>query len=196
MASLYFYYSSMNAGKTAALLQAAFNYEESGKNVVAFTTSLDQRFATSGVTIASRIGIQRKAESYNGKDIFGRVDSMYEIGINAVFIDEAQFLTKEQIDQCADIVDKLGIPVLCYGIRTDSNGELFEGSERLLAIADNLCEIKSICSEPNCCSKATHQIRLDDKGEVVIGEQIQIGASEYKQVCRKHFNLATKTSIV
>ena len=186
MAKLYFYYSSMNAGKSTALLQASYNYRERGMNTIVLAPSLDDRYGQGVVT--SRIGLQSQAVSIRpDEDLFARVSSlMSEKPLHCVLIDEAQFLSKQQVLQIGRISDHLDIPVLAYGLRTDFRGELFEGSKYLLAIADNLKEIKAIC---HCGSKATMVIRQDPDGNVITaGESVEIGGNDrYVSMCRKHF---------
>ena len=186
MAKLYFNYSSMNAGKSTMLLQANHNYQERGMSTIIYTSSVDDRYGKK--EIVSRIGL--KAES----NIFSTDTNIYEevISFNkdkrvdCVLIDEAQFLSKDQVAQLGQIVDDLDIPVLTFGIRTDFKGNLFEGSEYLLAWADNLKEIKTVC---HCGRKATMVLRLDENGNVLeTGDQIEIGGNEkYVSICRKHF---------
>lgn len=186
MAKLYFNYSSMNAGKSTMLLQANHNYLERGMNPVIYTSNLDSRFGKG--EIVSRIGLKSKSNTFDIKtDIYNDILSFKEnILIDCVLIDEAQFLTKNQVDQLGKIVDELDIPVLAFGIRTDFQGNLFEGSKYLLAWADNLKEIKTVC---HCGRKATMVLRVDDEGSIVAdGSQIEIGGEErYVSVCRKHF---------
>ena len=187
MAKLYFNYSSMNAGKSTALLQANHNYLERGMKTKMFTYSGDNRFEEN--KIVSRIGISAEAHSFtNTTDIFKNLkedDEREEI--RCVLIDEAQFLTKEQVKELGKVVDELDIAVLAFGIRTDFRGELFEGSKYLLAWADNLKEIKTVCW---CGRKATMVVRLDKKGDILtLGEQVEIGGNEkYVPLCRAHFN--------
>ena len=186
MAKLYFYYSSMNAGKSTALLQASYNYRERGMNTIVLAPSLDDRYGQGVVT--SRIGLQSKAVSIRpDEDLFARVSSlMSEKPLHCVLIDEAQFLSKQQVLQVGRISDHLDIPVLAYGLRTDFRGEPFEGSKYLLAIADNLKEIKAIC---HCGNKATMVIRRDPDGNIITsGESVEIGGNDkYVSMCRKHF---------
>jgi len=186
MAKLYFYYSSMNAGKSTALLQASYNYRERGMNTIVLAPSLDDRYGQGVVT--SRIGLQSQAVSIRpDEDLFARVSSlMSEKPLHCVLIDEAQFLSKQQVLQIGRISDHLDIPVLAYGLRTDFRGEPFEGSKYLLAIADNLKEIKAIC---HCGNKATMVIRQDPDGNVITaGESVEIGGNDrYVSMCRKHF---------
>lgn len=186
MAKLYFNYSSMNAGKSTMLLQANHNYMERGMNPVIYTSNLDSRFGKG--EIVSRIGLKSKSNTFDIKtDIYNDILTFKEKNlIDCVLIDEAQFLTKNQVDQLGKIVDELDIPVLAFGIRTDFQGNLFEGSKYLLAWADNLKEIKTVC---HCGRKATMVLRVDDEGSIVSdGSQIEIGGEErYVSVCRKHF---------
>ena len=186
MAKLYFYYSSMNAGKSTALLQASYNYRERGMNTLVLAPTLDDRYGTGFVT--SRIGLQSEAVSILlDEDLFARVSSLtVEKPLHCVLIDEAQFLSKKQVLQLGRISDHLDIPVLAYGLRTDFQGEPFEGSKYLLAIADNLKEIKAIC---HCGSKATMVIRQDPDGNVITsGKSVEIGGNDrYVSMCRKHF---------
>jgi thymidine kinase len=186
MAKLYFYYSSMNAGKSTALLQSSYNYRERGMNTLVLAPTLDDRYGTGLVT--SRIGLQSKAVSIlPDEDLFARVSSLIvEKPLHCVLIDEAQFLSKKQVLQLGRISDHLDIPVLAYGLRTDFQGEPFEGSKYLLAIADNLKEIKAIC---HCGSKATMVIRQDPDGNVITsGKSVEIGGNDrYVSMCRKHF---------
>jgi thymidine kinase len=193
MAKLYFYYSAMNAGKSTILLQSSYNYQERGMNTLVFTPELDTRFGHARVT--SRIGIESPATT------FSPVENLLEITrgqhereeIHCILVDEAQFLTKKQVRQLSDVTDGLDIPVLAYGLRTDFQGNLFEGSMQLLAWADTLVEIKTIC---HCGSKATMVLRLDQSGRPVRdGDQVEIGGNDrYMSVCRKHFKegLATR----
>ena len=186
MAKLYFYYSSMNAGKSTALLQASYNYRERGMNTLVLAPTLDDRYGTGLVT--SRIGLQSEAVSIlPDEDLFARVSLLIvEKPLHCVLIDEAQFLSKKQVLQLGRISDHLDIPVLAYGLRTDFQGEPFEGSKYLLAIADNLKEIKAIC---HCGSKATMVIRQDPDGNVITsGKSVEIGGNDrYVSMCRKHF---------
>ena len=189
MAKLYFYFSSMNAGKSTALLQASYNYRERGMSTVVLTPSIDDRYGTGRVT--SRIGLESDALILeSGEDVFLRIKNFCETEpVHCVLVDEAQFLTRAQVFGLGKICDDLDIPVLAYGLRTDFQGEPFEGSKYLLAIADNLKEIKAICY---CGSKATMVVRLDDSGNVVTdGDSVDIGGNEkYVSMCRKHFNEA------
>ena len=186
MAKLYFNYSSMNAGKSTMLLQANHNYIERGMKPRIYTSDLDNRFGEG--EIVSRIGLKAKSNIFTSKtDIYKDILNIHNNSIvDCVLIDEAQFLTQNQVIQLGKIVDELDIPVLAFGIRTDFQGNLFEGSKYLLAWADNLKEIKTVC---HCGRKATMVLRLNAKGEVVSdGTQIEIGGEEkYVSVCRKHF---------
>ena len=186
MAKLYFNYSSMNAGKSTMLLQANHNYIERGMKPRIYTSDLDNRFGEG--EIVSRIGLKAKSNIFSSKtDIYKDVLNIHNNSIvDCVLIDEAQFLTQNQVIQLGKVVDELDIPVLAFGIRTDFQGNLFEGSKYLLAWADNLKEIKTVC---HCGRKATMVLRLNAKGEVVSdGTQIEIGGEEkYVSVCRKHF---------
>lgn len=189
MANLYFYYASMNAGKSTVLLQASFNYRERGMNTMLFTAALDDR-AGQGV-IASRIGLSAPAETFAPEtDLFAAVAAGHAIStINCVLVDEAQFLTRDQVWQLARVADDLGIPVLCYGLRTDFLGNLFPGSQWLLAIADTLTELKAVCA---CGRKATMNLRIDGQGKpVASGQQTEIGGNDrYVALCRRHFAAA------
>ena len=187
MAKLYFNYSSMNAGKSTALLQANHNYLERGMKTKMFTFSGDNRYEEN--RIVSRIGISADALTFSADtDLFqSLIEDKDQRDIKCVLIDEAQFLTKEQVAQLGRIVDELDTAVLAFGIRTDFQGELFEGSKYLLAWADNLKEIKTVCW---CGRKATMVVRLNKEGNIVSqGEQLEIGGNEkYVPLCRAHFN--------
>lgn len=186
MSSLYFKYGQMNSGKTTALIQAAYNYEERGMRVVIFKPAIDTR-ETAKPEAVSRIGLTHEAITVlpNSNIYQYTVHANDARRIACIMVDEAQFLTRDQVDQLSDIVDMLDIPVMCYGLRTDFQGELFPGSHRLLAIADKLEEIKTIC---HCGRKATMVLRIDDEGKVSRkGEQVVIGGNDrYVSVCRKH----------
>lgn len=187
MAKLYFYYSAMNAGKTTTLLQSAHNYRERGMRVLIFTPKLDFR-AGSG-TVASRIGLSAEGQAFerdDDLDVWVRNDIARHGKLDCVLVDEAQFLTKPQVWQLSEVVDNLRIPVLCYGLRTDFRGELFEGSQYLLAWADELSEIKTICHSGK---KATMTVRVDEQGRAVQdGPQVEIGGNErYISVSRAEF---------
>ena len=186
MAKLYFYYASMNAGKSTNLLQADFNYRERGMRTMLFSAAIHDR-AGAGV-IDSRIGLTAPATPFDaGTDLAGLVGAAHTHDrIACVLVDEAQFLTASQVDQLAQVADMLGVPVLAYGLRTDFQGRLFEGSARLLAIADALIEIKSVCT---CGRKATMNLRVDAAGRAVReGAQTEIGGNDrYVAMCRRHF---------
>lgn len=186
MAKLYFYYSSMNAGKSTALLQASYNYQERGMNTLLLTPSFDDRYGEGLVT--SRIGLQSEASIFQPEeDIFLKVEQVHEKqNLHCVLVDEAQFLSHAQVLQLARICDHLDVPVLAYGLRTDFLGEPFEGSKYLLALSDNLKEIKAICF---CGAKATMVVRQDEDGQAITsGESIEVGGNErYVSMCRKHF---------
>lgn len=185
MAKLYFYYSAMNAGKSTILLQSSFNYQEKGMRTILFTSIKDDRFKRG--LICSRIGLSEEAHTYSSTtNIFDIINEEHnKKKIDCVLVDECQFLTKLQVREICAVVDKLDIPVLCYGLRTDFQGKLFTGSKYLLAWADKLNEIKTIC---HCNKKATMTLRLDKNGTpIYVGEQIVIGdESIYTSVCRKH----------
>jgi thymidine kinase len=186
MAKLYFYYSSMNAGKSTALLQSSYNYKERGMNTLVLAPAFDDRYGVGKVT--SRIGLEAAATTFSKADnLFEIVTTcMKEDPLHCILIDEAQFLTKEQVAELSDVTDDLNIPVLAYGLRTDFQGEPFEGSKYLLAWSDNLKELKAIC---DCGSKATMVIRLDENGNAIThGSQVEIGGNDrYISMCRKHF---------
>ena len=186
MAKLYFNYSSMNAGKSTMLLQANHNYSERGMNAQLYTSALVNRFGNDEIT--SRIGLKKKSNIFTkDTNIFEEIALKHKaLFVDCLLIDEAQFLTKKQVEQLGKIVDKLEIPVLAFGIRTDFQGNLFEGSKFLLAWADNLKEIKTVC---HCGRKATMVLRINDQGKVIEdGAQIEIGGEDkYVSVCRKHF---------
>ena len=186
MAKLYFYYSSMNAGKSTNLLQSSYNYRERGMNTLVLAPLLDDRFGVGRVT--SRIGIESEAITFVGDtDLFELIEKHHRASrLHCVLVDEAQFLTREQVFQLSELADKLAIPVLAYGLRTDFQGEPFEGSKYLLAWADTLNEIKAIC---HCGSKATMVVRLDAEGRAVTeGSQVEIGGNDrYVSMCRRHF---------
>lgn len=186
MAKLYFYYSAMNAGKTTVLLQSAHNYRERGMNPLLFKPHLDDRHAVS--VIRSRIGLEAPAVAFDREDnLFERVrEQLARENVHCVLVDEAQFLTREQVYQLTEIVDRLGIPVLCFGLRTDFRGELFEGSQYLLAWADELRELKTIC---HTGKKANMVVRVDDQGYALReGAQVEIGGNErYVSVSRMEF---------
>ena len=186
MAELYFYYASMNAGKSTNLLQAAFNYAERGMATMLFTAGVDDRFVAG--TITSRIGLSAPATPFDARtDIAACVrDRQAQGPLACVMVDEAQFLSPAQVDQLARLCDQDGLPVLAYGLRTDFRGDLFPGSARLLALADSLVEIKSVCQ---CGRKATMNLRVDADGHAIAeGAQTAIGGNErYTALCRRHF---------
>ena len=186
MAKLYFYYSSMNAGKSTNLLQSSYNYKERGMRTLVLAPSFDDRFGAGKVT--SRIGIETEATTFNNEtNLLEVVTAVHaEEKLHCVLIDEAQFLTRDQVFQLSELTDQLNIPVLAYGLRTDFQGEPFEGSKYLLAWADNLKELKAIC---HCGRKATMVLRTDADGNPVReGSQVEIGGNDrYVSMCRKHF---------
>ena len=189
MAKLYFHYSTMNAGKSTLLLQASYNYRERGMQTYLLTASIDGR-AGKG-RIGSRIGIGASADMYDtSSDMFAMLERRLKQGpVACVFIDEAQFLTKDQVWQLARAVDDLRIPVMCYGLRVDFRGELFPGSAALLALADEMREARTICY---CGKKATMVVRQDEDGNTLTeGDQVQIGGNEtYVSLCRRHWREA------
>ena len=191
MAKLHFFYSTMNAGKSTSLLQSNHNYKENGLDTLIFLPNETSKLSNG--QIVSRIGLKAKAIIAN-KD-FNFLNFIKDNGsenLSCILIDEAQFLTKEQVRQLGQVADKLNYPVMCYGIRTDFRGELFEGSAELLALADNLIELKTICSL--CSRKATMVVRKDDSGKVVTeGSKVVVGGNDiYMPVCRKHYRKLTK----
>lgn len=193
MAKLYFHYSTMNAGKSTVLLQAAHNYVERGMEPYLLTAQFDKR-AGEG-RIASRIGIGQKADTFAaGEDLLTKISQRLEAGPCAcVFIDEAQFLEPEQVWQLARAVDDLKVPVMCFGLRVDFRGELFPGSATLLALCDEMREVRTIC---HCGKKATMVVRFDANGTALRdGAQVQIGGNEtYLSLCRKHWREAVGDS--
>ncbi len=186
MAKLYFYYSSMNAGKSTALLQSSYNYRERGMKTIVLAPNFDDRYGVGKVT--SRIGLEATASTFTtDQDLFKTVSAQNaDAPLHCVLVDEAQFLTKEQVFQLGEVTDELDIPVLAYGLRTDFQGEPFPGSLYLLAWADNLVELKAICF---CGRKATMVIRMAEDGNAVTqGSQVEIGGNDrYISMCRKHF---------
>ena len=186
MAKLYFYYASMNAGKSTTLLQADFNYRERGMETMLWTAALDDRFGQGHVT--SRIGLQTEAHKFEAEtDIKAAIIAEQEARpLACVMVDEAQFLTRAQVIQLADVADDMGVPVLCYGLRTDFQGKLFPGSAALLGLADALIELKAVCE---CGRKSTMNLRVDAAGRAVReGAQTEIGGNDrYIALCRKHF---------
>jgi thymidine kinase len=186
MAKLYFYYAAMNAGKSTTLLQADFNYRERGMETMLWTASFDER---SGVgTIGSRIALSAPANTFDPDDnLFDAiVKELLKRELHCVLVDEAQFLMRDHVLQLCRIADELGIPVLCYGLRTDFQGHLFPGSAALLALADALIELKAVCE---CGRKATMNLRVDAEGRAVAaGAQTEIGGNDrYIALCRRHF---------
>lgn len=190
MAKLYFYYASMNAGKSSTLLQADFNYRERGMRTSLWTAALDSR---SDGMVRSRIGLEADAHRYTpDTDLYAAIIAAHRAEpLDCVLIDEAQFLTRDQVWQCARLADEAGIPVVCYGLRTDFQGELFPGSAALLGIADKLVELKGVC---HCGRKATMNLRVDETGAAVReGAQTEVGGNErYVALCRRHFSEALK----
>ena len=186
MAKLYFNYSSMNAGKTTVLLQSAHNYRERGMKPLLFTPKLDDRYGEGW--IKSRIGLQSKATIFNTEDDLFEItrEHLQQENVHCVLVDESQFLNRDQVFQLTEVVDRLSIPVLCFGLRTDFQGELFEGSTHLLAWADELAEIKTICHTGR---KANMVVRVDDEGYALKeGAQVEIGGNErYVSVSRAEF---------
>jgi len=189
MAKLYFHYSTMNAGKSTILLQASYNYRERGMETFLLTAGVDTRAGPG--RIGSRIGISEAAEVFNQHtDLFSRIVArMAEGRVACVFVDEAQFLTEEHVWQLARVVDDVGVPVMCYGLRVDFQGKLFPGSAALLALADEMREVRTIC---HCGKKATMVVRKAPDGRVMTdGDQVQIGGNEtYVALCRKHWRAA------
>ncbi|WP_241610649.1 thymidine kinase [Rosenbergiella epipactidis] len=186
MAQLYFYYSAMNAGKSTSLLQSSYNYQERGMNTLIFTAEIDDRYGKGRV--ASRIGLSSSAALFSkDTDLFHEIKQSHDgQQLHCILLDESQFLTREQVKQLTYVTDHLNIPVLCYGLRTDFRGELFEGSLYLLAWADKLVELKTVC---HCGRKANMVLRLDAQGRPFHdGAQVVIGGNDkYISVCRKHY---------
>ena len=189
MAKLYFHYSTMNAGKSTLLLQASHNYAERGMQTYLLTANFDNRAGTG--RIGSRIGIGADADTFAAStDLFSKIKDRLDAGpCNCVFIDEAQFLTADQVWQLARAVDDLGVPIMCYGLRVDFQGKLFPGSAALLALSDEMREIRTIC---HCGKKATMVVRQDEHGDVLKdGAQVQVGGNEtYVSLCRVHWRQA------
>lgn len=186
MAKLYFNYATMNAGKTTMLLQASYNYRERGMTTMLFVAGHYRRDDAAGY-ISSRIGLESEAEMFrDGDDLYERIREHHDhTTTHCVFVDEAQFLEEEQVWQLARVADRLGIPVMCYGLRTDFQGKLFSGSHALLAIADELREVRTIC---RCGRKATMVVRLGADGKVAKqGAQVAIGKDVYVSLCRRHW---------
>ena len=186
MAKLYFYYAAMNAGKSTTLLQADFNYRERGMETMLWTAGHDDRSGAG--RIASRLGLIVEAHAYSPEvDLFAAVaEELKRRKLHCVLIDEAQFLTRDHVLQLCRLSDEVGLPVLCYGLRTDFQANLFEGSAHLLALADNLVELKGIC---HCGRKATMNLRVDADGNAVAeGASVEIGGNDrYISLCRRHF---------
>ena len=195
MAKLYFNYSTMNAGKSTSLLQASHNYRERGMQTYLMTAKMDTR-AGKG-KIASRIGIEENSDTFNPQeDLFEKIKiKLKKDKISCILLDEAQFLTKDQVWALARAVDDLGVPIMCYGLRVDFMGELFPGSAALLALADEMREIRTIC---HCGKKATMVVRLDSTGKAMTaGDQVQIGGNEtYLSLCRKHYREAVQDNTI
>lgn len=191
MAKLYFYYSAMNAGKSTVLLQSSYNYRERGMRTLLFAPAIDNRAGVG--RIESRIGLRSDAIALASHDnLLTRIRAEHAAApVSCVLIDEAQFLDPDQVWQVAEVTDTLDIPVLCYGLRTDFQGKLFPGSATLLAIADDLTELKTIC---HCGRKATMNLRVDGQGRAVKdGAQVEIGGNDrYIAMCRRHFSEALK----
>lgn len=189
MAKLYFSYAAMNAGKSTLLLQASYNYRERGMRTLLFTSAF---YAEGGVgRITSRLGVTADAETFSeGDDLFDRVREHTQSGkIDCIFVDEAQFLSEDQVWQLARVADRLDVPVMAFGLRTDFQGNLFPGSKALLAIADTLREIRTIC---HCGRKATMVVRRDEHGRVLLaGDQVSIEKSVYVSLCRPHWEEET-----
>lgn len=186
MAKLYFHFSTMNAGKSTLLLQASYNYIERGMQTYLLTANFDDRSGPG--KIASRIGIEAEADTYGSTtDLFEMVKARLDAGPCAcVLVDEAQWLSRDQVWQLARAVDDLGVPIMCYGLRVDFRGELFPGSAALLALADEMREVRTIC---HCGRKATMVIRVDESGRAMTeGAQVEVGGNDrYISLCRRHF---------
>jgi thymidine kinase len=191
MAKLYFYYASMNAGKSTVLLQADFNYRERGMRTMLWTAAIDDRYRLG--TITSRIGLEMPANIFDADtDLRAAIEAEHDdVGLSCVLVDEAQFLSRDQVWALASVCDELGIPVLAYGLRTDFQANLFEGSKWLLALADTLSEIKAVCG---CGRKAVMNLRVDAQGRVAHeGAQTEIGGNDrYIAMCRRHFMAALR----
>jgi thymidine kinase len=189
MAKLYFHYSTMNAGKSAILLQAAHNYQERGMHTYLLTAGFDDRAGCG--RIESRIGIGQDADTFHvHENVFSKIEARLAAGpCTCVFVDEAQFLSADQVWQLARAVDDLGVPVMCYGLRVDFQGNLFPGSSALLALADEMREVRTIC---HCGKKATMVVRMGPDGQVVTdGAQVEIGGNDrYESLCRRHWRIA------
>ena len=191
MAKLYFTYSAMNAGKTTILLQSAYNYRERGMQVMLWTSGHYSESEGETAHICSRIGLEAEARLYTeGLDLFEIISAHKNEGpLDAVFVDEAQFLSPDQVWQLARVADGLSVPVMCYGLRTDFQGKLFPGSSELLAIADQLREVRTIC---HCGRKATMTARLDAHGKAITeGAQVEVDKANYVSLCRRHWEEVT-----
>lgn len=190
MAKVHFHYSTMNAGKSTSLLQSNHNYEVRGLKTYLFTPEVDAKVHEG--KIHSRLGISKEAivfnKSFNFLNYFQELKNAL---ISCILVDEAQFLTKLQVKELCHVCDKFNIPVMCYGIRTDFQGKLFSGSKYLLAYADTLVELKTICEHPGCSRKATMIARYNEDKLVLEGQQIDIGGDKYKVFCRKHYRILT-----
>lgn len=186
MAKLYFNFATMNAGKSTMLLQASYNYQERGMSTMLFTAAFDTRAGER--VIASRIGLEQMANTFeDGTDLYAAIKARLEKSpLHCVFVDEAQFLSEDQVWQLGRVADRLGVPVMCYGLRVDFQGNLFPGSKTLMAIADDLREVRTIC---RCGRKATMVVRLGPDGKVVReGDQVVIGGNDqYVSLCRRHW---------
>ena len=191
MAKLYFYYSSMNAGKSTTLLQSSFNYQERGMETMLWTAAIDDRYDPGIIT--SRIGLQAEASRFHpNTDLRLEIEQEHaNRALACVMIDEAQFLSRDQVFQLASVCDELNIPVLAYGLRTDFQAELFPGSAHLLALADTLVELKAVCE---CGRKSTMNLRVDEHGNAIReGAQTEVGGNDrYVALCRKHFMERTR----
>ncbi|NOU50084.1 thymidine kinase [Pseudoalteromonas sp. JBTF-M23] len=194
MAQLYFYYSAMNAGKSTTLLQSAFNYRERGMTPFILTAAIDNRAGVGKV--ASRIGLEAQAHVYDTQsDLMQLIrDEHNQQKVDCILVDECQFLSKSQVNALTDVVDELKIPVLCYGLRTDFRGELFEGSQYLLAWADKLIELKTVC---HCGRKANRVLRTDENGVAIAdGAQVEIGGNDrYVSMCRAHYKAQLQAAL-
>lgn len=191
MAKLYFIYSAMNAGKSTILLQSAYNYRERGMQVMLWTSGHYRDGESNTAEITSRIGLHAEARLYRSDiDLFEEIAARKNQGpLDAVFVDEAQFLEAEQVWQLARVADRLRVPVMCYGLRTDFQGKLFPGSAELLAISDQLREVRTIC---HCGRKATMTARVDAEGRAITeGRQVEVEKSHYVSLCRQHWEEAT-----
>lgn len=191
MAKLYFTYSAMNAGKSTTLLQSAYNYRERGMEVLLWTSSHYSTGREGEAEISSRIALAAEARAFTPQtDMYADIEAAQQAGpLHAVFIDEAQFLTAEQVWQVARVADRLGLPVMCYGLRTDFQGKLFAGSAELLGVADQLREIRTIC---HCGRKATMTARLDSSGLAQTqGSQVDTDKQNYVSLCRRHWEEVT-----